>query len=96
MKDPEELNKEERLLILKILKQINHRYSDYSDVRVGNVIYAQSIAKMSWLPEHCYCVPHNTMALVDDCCEYGFLKKIDGGKYEITRFGLEFLKMNLS
>lgn len=47
MKDPNELNIDERLLILNILKQINHQYSDYSDVCVGDVIFAQ--AKSIWL-----------------------------------------------
>ena len=94
MKNPEELNDEERLLILNILKQINHRYNDYSDVSVGNVIFAQAVAQQPWLPEDFYCVPHNTIALMDACCEYGFLKKVGGGKYEITKLGLEYLRTN--
>ena len=95
MKNPEELNKEERLLILNILKQINHQYSDYSDVCVGDLIFAQAITKKPWLPKDCYCVPHNTIALMDDYCEYDFFRKVEGGKYKITRFGLEYLKTNL-
>ena len=94
MKDPNELTDEERLLILNILKQISHQYNDYSDVRVSNVIFAQAVAKQPWLPEDCYCVPRNTMDLMDGCCEYGFLKKVGGGKYEITKLGLEYLRKN--
>ena len=95
MKNPEELNKEERLLILNILKQINHLYSDYSDVCVGDVIFAQAIAQQPWLPKEYYCIPHNTIALMVAFCEYGFLKKRIDGLFEITRFGLEYLKINL-
>lgn len=89
MKNPIELNDVERLLVLNILKQVNHQFSDYSDVCVGDVIFAQAIVQQPWLPEVFYRVPHNTIALMDGCCEYGFLKKVGGGKYEITRLGLE-------
>lgn len=50
MKNPNELADEERILVLNILKEINHQMPDYSDVRVGNVIMPQSLTHKPWLP----------------------------------------------
>jgi len=96
MKNPNELNEEERDLILLILKEINHQNSDYSDVQVGDVITAQGIAQKNWMPVDCYRVPHNTSILLDAYCEYGYLEK---GKlplqYKITERGLSLLRSSV-
>ena len=45
MKNPEELNADECVLILNILKEVNHVREDYSDVRAGDIITAQSLSQ---------------------------------------------------
>lgn len=96
MKRPNELEAETRILVLNILKDINLRMDDYSDVQVGNVIMPQSLTHKPWLPNDCIGVPHKVIELLDDICEYGFLERDEKILcFHITRFGLEYLKMNL-
>lgn len=96
MKNPEELNRDERFLVLRILKEINHQYPDYSDIKVGDVIMPQSLTSKKWMPDNCQGVNHEVIKLLDKVCEYGFLERDKKMLcYHITRFGIEYLKINL-
>ncbi len=96
MKNPEELNNDELLLVLNILKEVNHQDPKYLDVYVGDVIYAQRITNKLWIPKQYRNSTRNTMYLLDFYCEYGFLDKVnDVGQYKVTGFGLRFLRENV-
>lgn len=93
-KNAEELNDDERLIVLQILRLIDHQKSDFSDVEVGQIIYAQSICYKTWLPDIYKDSVENIRPLLEMLCEYDFLEKENNNCYRITSFGLSFLKKN--
>lgn len=95
MKDPNELDNGKRVEILRILKEFNHQYSDYSDVKVGNIIYVNSLLYKSYMPPKCIGVPPEIKQLLRFYCEYDFLEQVDDtAQFRITEFGLRYLQEN--